>query len=958
MVKYICLYLKNIFPFIIYIFGLAPSYAKQASVFETITTENGLPSNYVFCTVEDSEGFMWAGTDKGLCRYNGSVWEVWDVDNGMPGNYVNKILSDNHNGLWLGLAEKGIFHFSYDTKKVTKILVIPSGVHQLSIINNGDLQIGWMDIHTKKYSTWQCKYNDVSQVKKIKEIAAVETNSVYNDSVSKVSHLFLWGNSKQPSANAIAYSQVVTHDCRKIKMPHSFGLNNISNFILNNNFVMRFYNDPAKDTLLLFKSFTASGVFTPSLDTKEILYVAKLGTGLYSIRKSDNSIVEYTAENGLTNSTIQSLYKSQDSSLYISTLGGGIFVLQQNARKHFTVRQLPVRAFQLSNGFYYGLANGTLYKFSNNKIISETFVRKDALSFYVSNDSLLIGSFEGVHYYSYKNNSATVQKTFSITAGISSILPYRKQWLFSTYGGGFISTEDFVTAKMFFEKLPFANIEKAIKLKDGYAALSYEDGFFVCDRNLKPQQHYNIKNGLVSNYVSALYQQNDTLWAGCKNGLSLIVANKVIKTISYQDGFRGKMVKHIFASNKGVLWVVSDAYLHTYVRGQLQAISVVSLTASKNDLVTGALYDSNSDNLMIGTESGLSIFKLSGLAANRAIAVPQLSQVVADNRIKTNKEKFVVSYYASDLVFRFKPIGNLLFSKTDLYYRLNENEWAKVSDSLTVNFSKLRAGNYKLWGKTTNSNGYESEPVLVSVFKINSPWWRQWWFIMVCSGALLFIVYSVAQYFNRRKQDQLLQKLQLQQELETERQRISRDLHDNMGAYTSALIANVQQLKNKTGNTEDVQKMQGNAEQILASLRETIWVLNNKEISVEEFNDGFKNYCFKILKNFDHISFEGTEAIENNNLLTASTAIHLNKIMQEAIQNIIKHSTATQIKYSIVSKQQLTICIEDNGKGFDEMITKNGNGLENMRWRAAEAGFRLQIDSRTYQGTAITLNTL
>jgi signal transduction histidine kinase len=909
--------------------------------------------------MEDSDGFMWVGTDKGLCRYNGAVWEVWDIDNGMPGNYINKILSDHHSGLWLGLAEKGIFHFNCNNKKVTKVPIIPNGLNHLSIKDNGDLQIDQTDIYKKTNSTWHCKYNDVGQAKKINEVAAVETNMIYNDTVSKTSHLFLLGNRKLLPVNNFTYKHIVTHDWRKIKVLDSLGLNSVSNFIIDNNFVMHFYNDPSKDTLLLFRAFTSSKIFNPSLDTKETLYVAKPGIGLYAIRKSDNSIVEYNAENGLTNLTIQHIYKSKDGGLYIATLGGGLFVLQQNARNRFTVKQLPVRHFQINNGFYYGLANGTIYKYNSYKIISETFIRKDVLSFYISNDSLLIGSFEGLHYYSYKNNRATLLKTFVISAGISSIIPYHKKWLFSTYGGGFRSTKDFVSAEVFSEKLPFANIEKTVALKNGYASLSYEDGFFTCDHNLKPLQRYNTQNGLLSNYAITVHQQNDTLWAGCKNGLSLIKNNKVVKTISYKEGFRGKMAKYIFVSNKNILWVLSDTYLHTYSQGQLKAISSGGILASKNDFVTSALYDSHSDNLLIGTERGLSVLKLSGIVTNKTTTAPELSQAIADNKIKANKEKFEVSYNTNDLVFRFKPMGNLLFAKTDLYYRLNKNEWIKASDSLTVNFNKLRTGNYKLLAKTINADGYESEPALVSTFKINKPWWQQWWFIILYSFALLFIIYSIIQYLNRRKQEQLLQKLQLQQELETERQRISRDLHDNMGAYTSALIANVQQLKNKAGNTEDVQKMQSNAEQILASLRETIWVLNNKEISIQEFNDGFKNYCFKILKNFDHISFEGTEAIENNILLTAATAIQLNKIMQEAVQNIIKHSTATQIKYSIVSGQQLTIRISDNGKGFDEAtIKKNGNGLENMRWRAAEVGFRVQVDSETNQGTTITLNTL
>jgi signal transduction histidine kinase len=193
---------------------------------------------------------------------------------------------------------------------------------------------------------------------------------------------------------------------------------------------------------------------------------------------------------------------------------------------------------------------------------------------------------------------------------------------------------------------------------------------------------------------------------------------------------------------------------------------------------------------------------------------------------------------------------------------------------------------------------------------------------------------------------------------EQERKRISRDLHDNMGAYTSALIANVQQLKSKTGDSNEVQNMQSNAEQILASLRETIWVLNNKEVTIQEFSDGFKNYCFKILKNFEDISFNATENIESNVMLKAATAIHLNKILQEAVQNIIKHANATQLNYTINSNKKIQITIQDNGKGFDQHTANKGNGLENMQWRAKEVGIEIAIQSIISEGTTITINTL
>jgi signal transduction histidine kinase len=193
---------------------------------------------------------------------------------------------------------------------------------------------------------------------------------------------------------------------------------------------------------------------------------------------------------------------------------------------------------------------------------------------------------------------------------------------------------------------------------------------------------------------------------------------------------------------------------------------------------------------------------------------------------------------------------------------------------------------------------------------------------------------------------------------ETERQRISRDLHDNMGAYTSALIANTQALKAKIGEHSDVSKIQTNAESILHSLRDTIWVLNNKTISLHDFNDAFKNYCFKVLQNFEYINFETNEDIQYNDTLTSAQALHLNKILQEAIQNIIKHAKATKITYTILDNAGTYLSVFDNGVGFDEQNITRGFGLENMRFRAAEVNFELEVTATEGNGTLVTLKSL
>ncbi|MFM2386178.1 MAG: hypothetical protein RL660_935, partial [Bacteroidota bacterium] len=88
------------------------THAQQFGIFETITTRDGLVSNYVFCCAEDKDGYLWVGTDKGLTRYNGYKWDVWDVDNGLAGNYIPEIIADANGGIWFAVSEAGFYYFN------------------------------------------------------------------------------------------------------------------------------------------------------------------------------------------------------------------------------------------------------------------------------------------------------------------------------------------------------------------------------------------------------------------------------------------------------------------------------------------------------------------------------------------------------------------------------------------------------------------------------------------------------------------------------------------------------------------------------------------------------------------------------------------------------------------------------------------------------------------------------
>lgn len=236
-------------------------------------------------------------------------------------------------------------------------------------------------------------------------------------------------------------------------------------------------------------------------------------------------------------------------------------------------------------------------------------------------------------------------------------------------------------------------------------------------------------------------------------------------------------------------------------------------------------------------------------------------------------------------------------------------------------------------------------------------WWQVLIFILIASA----LFYNYLNLLNKRKYIKRLNQLRIKQRIEIERKRISRDLHDNIGAYVTSLISKIDLLKIK--NTKvigfenaDCDDIRLDAENILLLLRQTIWVLSNKETSLISFYDNFKSYTKNFLKNDDiRIIFE--EKIINNKILDATTGSGIFRIMQEALQNIYKHAYATKVEFNIESEEKIKIFIKDNGVGFNSKELIEGFGVGNMKGRAKELGFKLIILSST-SGTTIEIKEL
>lgn len=194
---------------------------------------------------------------------------------------------------------------------------------------------------------------------------------------------------------------------------------------------------------------------------------------------------------------------------------------------------------------------------------------------------------------------------------------------------------------------------------------------------------------------------------------------------------------------------------------------------------------------------------------------------------------------------------------------------------------------------------------------------------------------------------------------EQERKRIAADLHDNIGAYASAIRADVENITTKgvENNTLSLQNLEQHSLEIINSLRDTIWVLNKENITITGISDRIKNYIGKLQPTYTHIQFHIEENIKNDLRINSQNALNIFRIMQEAIHNALRHSRAQNIYINIISLEKLILKIADDGKGMEKNSSNSGNGLLNMKVRSKEIGMDFSVTSNINEGTTIILQS-
>lgn len=474
-----------------------------------------------------------------------------------------------------------------------------------------------------------------------------------------------------------------------------------------------------------------------------------------------------------------------------------------------------------------------------------------------------------------------------------------------------------------------------------------------------------IKNILIHNkrwYVASL----SGLWVFDQTG----------KLLAHHH--RGKDLPNNFlygllADEAGYIWMSHNAGLSRYHPPSKQFRHFTTDDGlQSSEFNTGSFTKTADGKLYFGGIRGFN--ELTPTTADRVLSPPAsriLEVALNDQPLNTDsllqlQQKMTLNYQENTLSFRFAAKGFAAPGLRQYAYRLQgyDANWIVNEKRNFVRYPNLPPGKYAFEARARYGDGQWGPPSEPIELYIAPPFWQRWWFLASAFVIGGLLVYYLVRRWLKAKEAAIRRDIELRQRLEQERQRISRDLHDNVGAQLTYLINNLDWLADRPGSDgltdgDRLRSLSEAGRQAMLTLRQTIWAIGQEALSVDDFADRFKAYVLRMAAIYPGLDLHFEEKFEQPQHLSPATALHFFRIGQEAVHNILKHAQATRIEvfFGSNAEQHFVFTIKDNGCGFEagEGSKLGHHGLVNMQSRAAECGASLSILSSPGAGSFVSL---
>lgn len=291
----------------------------------------------------------------------------------------------------------------------------------------------------------------------------------------------------------------------------------------------------------------------------------------------------------------------------------------------------------------------------------------------------------------------------------------------------------------------------------------------------------------------------------------------------------------------------------------------------------------------------------------------------------------------------------------------NEAYTIGTGDVSTAEYKKLPEGNYRFQLAAADIFGNPVGPPLSLGIIVPPPFWRTSWFWSLSGFSIAGLVFGAWRYIAWRRTRLELLLLRGERALEQERLRISRDIHDDLGARITEISLASALAKTKASfpasAAADFDHISRLSRELVAALYETVWAVNPENDNLDALGDYLCQMTNHLCENAQLPCRWSISELPGDLQVSSQLRHNITMAVKEAVHNVIKHSRASEISLRAeFERDVLLISVEDNGCGFNINQTPTGSGLTNMSRRMSDIGGKCVIESRPGGGTQVQLH--
>lgn len=949
--------------------------------FDSWTTDNGLPQGSVNSILQTRDGFLWLTTYGGLVRYDGMRFQVFNTGNtkGLRTGRFLRMFEDSEGALWISTEGQGVTKYK-DGEFVSYTVEDGLGsnwIDRISADANGNILFYSADQVTEwdneRFSPYLPAENEP-----VKNVFQRTPGGPiwYADG----SNLRRYGNGRVTVDFPLGFipRRVVEDSSGRVWMA---GNGNKLSMLKDNKLTVYSEKDGYPPDVL---NMTYE-------DRQNRLWFGTRGGGLLLFE--DGKFTPFTTKNGLVGDDVAWMFEDREGTFWIGTVAGLSRMTERNITAYSKQDGLagdnvyPIyedRKGRIWIGSWRGL---TVYENGTFTDVGKQYGVDDVLVTSLLEDSegaLWIGSWsEGVRRV--KDGKVTLfppqglpgtlvraiveDRSGNIWFGVGDNRLVRyKDGIFTSYTGGLSGAEIFVIHEDRQGQLWIGTDKGLNKFKDGVVTAFTEN------------------DGIANNIVRAIHEDTEgTLWIGMYDSGLYRYKEGRFTHFGSTDGLFDNGAFQIIEDARNNFWISCNLGIYSVKRSELSQFAdgvlgkITSVPYNRRDGMLSSECNgagqpagilTKGGKIWFPTQKGVVVIDPSTIPFNTEPPPVVIESLMIDSKPADVRKSMDIQPDQTNIEIHYSGLSFINPELVKFRYKLEglDGDWIDADSRRTAFYSHLPPGDYRFLVTAANRDGVWNEQGATIGITVLPPFWRTRWFTGLMSLFVLSLGFAIYKTrISQLKREQRKQEafshrmIELQ---ETERKRIAHELHDGLG-QTLVVIKNrawitLQEPTNQAQAFDQMEEIADAADQSLSEVREIAYNLRPFLIDRSGLTSAIETLVRKSAPPDLHITAE----LDNiDNLLAPEMEINLYRIVQECLNNMIKHAGATAA--SVIVKRPgdgIEITVSDNGKGFDTAAIRFGNstggsgfGLVGITERAKILGAVPVIESAPGKGTRIYL---